>query len=181
MRRAATLFASAVLSVGVATWAGCNTDKSLSTEDREVASLREVTAAFQDFNAAKTAGWSSEITPCMTDPAGGMGFHYGNTNLIDSTLRVEDPELLLYEPDATGAKHLVAVEYIVPYTAHARSAAPPVLFGQPLKQVDAFQLWGLHVWVWKDNPSGLFADWNPTVSCGSAANVTTMTMRPPLK
>jgi hypothetical protein len=23
----------------------------------------------------------------------------------------------------------------------------------------------LHVWAWKSNPRGTFADWNPTVSC----------------
>ena len=23
----------------------------------------------------------------------------------------------------------------------------------------------LHVWAWKDNPDGMFVDWNPRVSC----------------
>ena len=23
----------------------------------------------------------------------------------------------------------------------------------------------LHVWLWKHNPSGLFAEWNPSVTC----------------
>ena len=23
----------------------------------------------------------------------------------------------------------------------------------------------LHVWAWRDNPSGVFVDWNPRVSC----------------
>jgi hypothetical protein len=23
----------------------------------------------------------------------------------------------------------------------------------------------LHVWLWKKNPSGMFARWNPTVTC----------------
>lgn len=26
-------------------------------------------------------------------------------------------------------------------------------------------IYELHVWVWRENPSGPFADWNPTVSC----------------
>ena len=25
----------------------------------------------------------------------------------------------------------------------------------------------LHVWAWKNNPSGTFADWNPNVSCAA--------------
>jgi hypothetical protein len=68
----------------------------------------------------------------------------------------------------------VAVEYIIPYTFVPRSAEPPVLFGQKFAQVDAFQLWGLHAWVWKENPSGIFASWNPTVTCAHATQVMVM-------
>jgi hypothetical protein len=50
-----------------------------------------------------------------------------------------------------------------------------VLFGHAFKQNDAFQLWGLHVWLWKDNPNGIFADWNPVVTCNHATAVSTMT------
>jgi hypothetical protein len=134
---------------------------------RDLATLRRVTAPFHEFATAHDAGWATQITPCMTDPggAGGMGFHYGNTDYIDGTAQVERPQLLLYEPEQNGKLRLVAVEYIIPYTFHARSAEAPVLFGQKFKQVDAFQLWGLHAWVWKENASGIFADWNPAVNC----------------
>lgn len=140
---------------------------------RDLARLRRVTAPFQRFAAARAAGWSTQITPCMTDPngAGGMGFHYGNTAFIDGTAQVERPQLLLYEPEENGRLELVGVEYIIPYTFHPRSAAPPVLFGEKFKQVDgAFQLWGLHAWVWEKNRSGVFADWNPKVSCAHATS-----------
>src|SRR5438045_1657904 len=143
----------------------------------ELAALRRVTAAFHNFQSGSDAGWSAQITPCMTDPggAGGMGFHYGNTALIDGTASVEKPQLLLYEPEKNGRLRLVAVEYIIPYTFHARNAAPPVLFGQQFQQVDgAFQLWGLHAWVWKDNPSGIFATWNPNVDCAHATATVSM-------
>jgi hypothetical protein len=142
----------------------------------DLATLRRVTAPFHSFKNAVAAGWSAEITPCMADPdgAGGMGFHYGNTALIDGTVRVDAPQLLLYEPDREGRFRLVAVEYIIPYTARSRSATPPVLFGQEFKQNDTFQLWGLHVWVWKDNPSGLFANWNPRVSCAHTKAISPM-------
>ena len=143
---------------------------------RDLATLARVTAPFHSFKKAVAAGWSAQITPCMTDPAGagGMGFHYGNTALIDGTVRVEEPELLLYEPQRNGRLRLVAVEYIIPYTYHSRGAAAPVLFGQEFKQNDTFQLWGLHVWLWKENPSGLFASWNPRVSCTHTTAVSTM-------
>ena len=143
---------------------------------RDLATLRRVTAPFHNFNRAVAAGWSAKITDCMTDPygAGGMGFHYGNVALIDASVQVDKPELLLYEPDEDGELRLVAVEYIIPYSFHSPASAPPVLFGQRFKQNDMFQLWGLHAWVWKENPSGIFASWNPRVSCRYATAVSAM-------
>jgi hypothetical protein len=144
--------------------------------NKDLATLRSLTAQFHSFDKAKAAGWGTQITPCMVDPggAGGMGFHYGNTNFIDGTARVDEPELLLYEPEGNGRLRLVAVEYIVPYTFVPRSAPPPELFGQKFAQVDVFQLWGLHAWVWQDNPSGIFAPWNPRVNCNNASAVMAM-------
>lgn len=168
MRRAAELLTCFMLL------AGCS-DATSSSQNRDLETLRQVTSPFRSFDAAITAGWSAKITSCMSDPTlGGMGFHYGNTTLIDGTVHVDKPQLLLYEPQADGSEQLVAVEYIVPYTAHARSDAPPVLFGQQFKQNDTFQLWGLHVWAWKTNPSGLYADWNPQVNCSNTTDVATM-------
>lgn len=145
---------------------------------KDLAALRRVTAPYHDFATGKNAGWGTQITGCMTDPggAGGMGFHYGNTDFIDGTAQVERPQLLLYEPESNGKLRLVAVEYIIPYTFHARSDTPPELFGRQFKQVDAFQLWGLHAWVWKENPSGMFADWNPNVNCDDAPAASRMVM-----
>jgi len=31
----------------------------------------------------------------------------------------------------------------------------------------------LHVWAWKDNPNGLYADWNPRVNCLRAEGLST--------
>jgi hypothetical protein len=30
---------------------------------------------------------------------------------------------------------------------------------------DHFDFWALHVWAWRRNPAGLFADWNPNLEC----------------
>jgi hypothetical protein len=143
--------------------------------NKELATLRQVTAPFQQFERATAAGWSAPITPCMSSSDGGMGFHYGNLALINGTVSVDKPELLLYEPEKNGRLRLVAVEYIIPYGFHSRESAPPVLFGQQFKQNDTFHLWGLHAWVWKENPSGMFASWNPTVTCANATDATAMT------
>jgi hypothetical protein len=137
-------------------------------EQQDLAALRRVTAQFHDFETAKQAGWSTQITGCMTDPAaGGMGFHYGNPKLIDGSVRADEPELLLYEPEKNGTLRLVAVEYIVPLTAWT-SRTPPQLFGRDFAVNQAFGIWALHAWVWENNPSGMFKDWNPRVSCDNA-------------
>jgi len=31
----------------------------------------------------------------------------------------------------------------------------------------SIQFYELHVWAWKDNPHGSFADWNPKASCAA--------------
>jgi len=76
-----------------------------------------------------------------------------------------NPSCCSTEPEQNGRLRLVAVEYIIPYTFHSRDDAPPVLFGHEFQQNDEFQLWGLHAWVWKENSSGMFANWNPAVNC----------------
>jgi hypothetical protein len=176
---------------GIALLAGCTervpTDASAQTQARagsevfsaqrqqDIATLKGVTEPFRNFARADSNGYSTAITGCMVDPElGGMGFHYGNVGLIDGTAQVDQPELLLYEPQTGGALRLVAVEYIIPYTFVPRDAQAPVLFGEKFSQNDTFQLWGLHVWVWKHNPSGLFASWNPNVNCSGTSNVSTM-------
>ena len=169
MRHTALLLSNAwclaALSSGVTT----------SQQDRYLATLRAVTAPFQSLDSAMADGWGTKVTSCKSDSsAGGMGFHYGNTTYIDGSVQVDQPELLLYEPQANGTNRLVAVEYIIPYTAHSRDGTPPVLFGQEFKQNDTFQLWGLHVWAWKTNPSGLYADWNPQVTCAHTTDVASM-------
>jgi hypothetical protein len=146
-----------------------------AAREQDLATLRQVTAPFHTFEIAKAAGWSAPITACMSDPTlGGMGFHYGNVGLIDGSVQVDQPELLLYEPMQNGKLRLVAVEYIIPYTFVSRNSPAPELFGEKFLQNDTFQLWGLHAWVWKHNPSGMFASWNPNVTCANTTNVSTM-------
>lgn len=136
--------------------------------EQDLAALREVTAPFHDFAAAKRAGYTVEVTGCMADPAaGGMGFHFGNPQFINGSVNVREPELLLYEPEKNGQMRLVAVEYIVPFDQWT-APDPPRLFGRDFARNETFQVWALHAWVWKHNPSGIFADWNPNVGCANA-------------
>jgi hypothetical protein len=143
---------------------------SVASLPKELDPLRKLTAPFREFEKAKAAGWSTQITPCLTDAAGAgaMGLHYGNTTLIDGSVKVDEPELLLYEPQPSGALRLVAVEYIVPVSAWT-DPNPPRLYGRDFHVIAAFQVWALHVWLWKSNPSGMFQDWNPNVTCAAAS------------
>lgn len=134
--------------------------------NRELAALRRLTAPFHDLATAEAAGWNVQLTGCMDNPPeGGMGYHYANPSYIDGKADVLQPELLMYEPEKNGQMRLVGVEYIVPFSEVPATATPPRLFGRAFHQNAAFQIWGLHAWVWKENPAGMFEDWNPTVSC----------------
>jgi hypothetical protein len=137
----------------------------------QIAQLRRLVAPFHDFDAAVHAGWATQITPCLEAPGlGAMGFHYGNLGYIQDGGVVDllQPELLLYEPEKNGKLRFMGVEYIVPFADHPATAAPPTLLGQAFSQVPEAGVWGLHIWVGRENQSGIFAPWNPKVSCANA-------------
>ena len=145
--------------------------------ERDLATLRETVAPFHKYENAYAVHWTDKITACMSDPAlGGMGFHYVNGGYVDAIVRPDQPELLVYEPQANGKLRFVAVEFMIPYAYRPRDAEAPVLFGRTFTRNDRFQLWGLHVWVGKQNPSGLFASWNPTVNCDNTDDLDVMPM-----
>ena len=137
--------------------------------ERDLAELRQVTEKYKSFDfATHQGGYSHQITDCMTDPQlGGMGFHFGNDALIDGKPEKLAPEVLLFEPQKNGRMKFVAVEYIIPFPLWT-DTVPPQLFGQNFKRNETFGVWALHAWIWKENPSGIFADWNPRVNCDFA-------------
>jgi hypothetical protein len=133
---------------------------------RDIARLRAATAPFRSLDSAVAAGYERTVPKCISYPkVGGMGYHHQNAALLDGKLEVERPEILVYRRTPNGGYELTGVEYEVPYTAAPRDSAPPVIMGQSLKHFDAIKMWYLHVWPWLENPSGMFADWNPQVSC----------------
>ncbi len=128
--------------------------------------LRAALEPFTSLAQARSAGYDVALTDCMSNgDVGAMGVHWANASLIDSLPQALRPEALIYEPGNDGNMSLVGVEFIVPFTAHPKTAAPPVLFGQPFSANDVFGVWALHVWTHRLNPSGVFAAWNPRVHC----------------
>lgn len=137
--------------------------------DRDVAKVRDATARFKTTEAAEAAGYK-RMTDCVEyQPAGAMGYHFQNNTLLDTTLDVDHPEVLVYEKKPDGTFKLNGVEFLVPIPAWT-SAEPPRIMGQALKKADRLGIWYLHVWTWEPSPSGLFADWNPNVKCVADAS-----------
>jgi hypothetical protein len=64
-----------------------------------------------------------------------------------------------------GTYRLNGVEYIVPFSVWPETEEPPTVMGQKLTPVPSLRIWYRQVWVWLENPSGMFADWHPLVKC----------------
>jgi hypothetical protein len=132
------------------------------------AQARVATQPFHDLDAAVAAGYAAQVAQCFTDSVhahGAMGYHHVNRAYMDSIVDVGRPEILLYERKADSSYVLNGVEYILPYRYWPRDSVPPRLMGRELFPEDERQYWYAHMWVWTDNPRGLFADWNPAVAC----------------
>ena len=132
--------------------------------------VREATEAYRDLTAAQAAGYGL-FPGCFDNPAGGMGVHYVNFSSVgDGIVDPLAPEGLVYEPTKDGGFRLVAIEYVV-IAASWTGSQPPEVYGHPLDFVDSPNEFGLppfyelHVWLYKSNPSGLFNEWNPRVTC----------------
>ena len=141
-----------------------------------IADVRAATSRFHDIEVAKAAGYGVfyMCTDNETPGVGAMGQHYVNGDLVgDPTIDPLHPEALMYAPKPGGGWRFVGMEYVVIKAdwdkAHPGTA--PSVLGQPLKLVPAGNRYGLpefyqrHLWLWRNNPSGLFEDWNPSVSC----------------
>jgi hypothetical protein len=134
--------------------------------DRDLERIRRATVAFKSLDAAVAAGYQRNVTQCIAHPTlGGMGYHHTNDALLDDKLDLDHPEILVYGKTSTGEYRLNGVEFYVPFSAHPRTSAPPEIMGHQLTPFDPGKFWYLLVWVWTDNPSGMFADWDPDVKC----------------
>jgi hypothetical protein len=142
---------------------------------KDLARVRQATDRYHDVNVALADGFIR--TPnCVASPSGGMGIHFINpARLMDPAINLVEPEILLYVETSEGMK-LIGVEYFEGIGApdtHVPNPAPPapVLFGRqfdgPMEQHEPGQPphYDLHVWVWQANPKGMFAQFNPNVTC----------------
>lgn len=104
-------------------------------------------------------------------PPGAMGVHFLNPANIGPSLDPTKPQVLIYEPVNDKLK-LVGAEWFVPVQAAGTSR--PEIFGQklagPMDGHDpimpaSLRHYDLHVWLWKNNPRGVFTSTNSAVKC----------------
>jgi hypothetical protein len=143
-----------------------------------VSTARKATAKYHRLAVAERDGYGllkdAEGIACIDNPGvGGMGVHYAKSKLVgDGKVDLRTPDVLVYDPGPNGQMRLVALEYVVFQKAwDAHHSSPPRLYGREFELVEAGNRYGLdpfyelHAWVWKNNPRGMFDDWNPKVSC----------------
>jgi hypothetical protein len=134
--------------------------------------VRKATKRFRDVRVALAAGYEP-AKQCVAGREGGMGIHYANAKLIrDPRIDKRRPEVLVYEPHGER-RRLVAVEY---FRADADGRLDtdgdrPRLFGRgfdgPMEGHEPGMPvhYDLHAWIFKHNPAGVFAQYNPRVHC----------------
>ena len=156
---------AAVLAVAVA-----------AAPSADLQALKAATARYHSFQQAEKDGYTVVGEPCVTAPPGAMGIHAINPTLLaDPAIDPLRPEMLLYVPEANGNLELAGVEYLRLDSDGdlATDDDRPSLFGQPFDGPMEGHTptmpahYDLHVWLWKDNPSGLFAMFNPSLACPS--------------
>ena len=133
-------------------------------ESNLLKSVRRATERFHSTTQAIIAGHEPS-DHCVSVPGlGGMGYHWANPSLVDPVFDPLKPEAVLYATGPGGKMRLIALEYIV-----VNVGQPRPMFGDQPFDVGGAPLpiphWTLHVWLYENNPSGLFAPFNPNISC----------------
>jgi hypothetical protein len=146
----------------------------------DIEKLRQALSKYEDYQAAvrdlylSTVGCvhynGEKMEGHMDYPKGAMGIHFVNLTVTGPEPDPMRPNVLMYEPTKDGLK-LIGAEWLVPVAAAKKR---PSLFGQPFQGPmeghyplihKEFIHYDLHVWVYKDNPLGMFSPTNPDVSC----------------
>ena len=136
--------------------------------------VRDATERFKDPAVAASENYKLAFG-CVSGPDyGAMGLHFVNMNFVtDPALDPRQPEILLYEPQPDGRLRLTGADFLVLASAWdaLHPGEPPQIMGQLLHLFEAPNRFGLppfytlHVWAWKESPTGTFVNWHPKVSC----------------
>lgn len=195
MRRSPSLILLVVVGIAASSCARADASEDPTLEQIRAATerFRDVSVALAEgyvrdpmdlCDTAEMLGRPAEL--------GVMGVHYARPDLLGITgppdPRVRgtgthtdflEPGILIYEPQPDGSLELVAVENLVFIDAWeaAGHTAPPSFLGTsydrmedlPETEMDEAHLFAphydLHVWLYRDNPNGIFAQFNPNATC----------------
>ena len=148
----------------------------------DIQTTRKALEKYQDVTTAIRDGYLSTVVCIdypsagtladMPYPAGGMGVHFINFSTVGPKLDPLKPQVLMYDPVADNKLRLVAAEWFMPLSLSPKER--PALFGHPFYgpmmghyPVMPAQLthYDLHVWLWQNNPAGMFSPTNPAIKC----------------
>ena len=175
MKRIVLVITTALVAIGATALVGqAATTRNDDPVWKAILKAREGTEKYQDVGKALGDGYKP-VSPCVEAPGlGAMGIHYLNEAYVaDPSIRAGKPELLLYFPEANGKLRLVGVEYFRPdadqdlTTTGDRPSLAGIPFDGPMLGHDPDMPihYDLHAWVWKWNPTGVFAQFNPELHC----------------
>jgi hypothetical protein len=142
--------------------------------------VRQITEPYKDVSAAEGAGYALAFG-CVSGPdSGAMGLHYVNMPLVlDGQIDAAHPEIILYEPVENGGVRLVGADNLEFADAWDKThSSSPEIMGQKFQQFEAPNRFGLprfytlHVWAWKENPTGTFVNWHSNISCDAFSGPT---------
>jgi hypothetical protein len=170
MNRRTVIFALTIISLAALT-----VTAALAGGPSDQTRIRSATAPYKSLEVATAAGYAllPGLDHCFNQPGvGAMGYHYIQAASLDLDLDLEAPEAMVYAPGPNEQLKLAAVEYIVPAEPwdKVHPGKLPELMGHSLHLNEVLGVYVLHAWVWKDNPAGMYEDWNPEVSCGLPPN-----------
>jgi len=130
--------------------------------EQEVDQVKAATMQYQDFSKADAEGFI-DVSGYVPQ----MGHHYLNPARVDDKFELEKPEILLYAPDANGNMEFLGVEYSILVDDPTNPGNPPEGFTGDQDEWhfrEEMAQWQLHVWTVKENPDGIFAPHNPTLT-----------------
>jgi hypothetical protein len=144
-----------------------------ANENDLVKVVREATERFRDVAVAEAEGYHLMFGCVSGEDSGAMGLHYVNFPLvIDGELDPAKPEIVIYEPTPSGRLKLVGADFLVFADAwDQKGVGTPQILGQLMHLFESPNRFGLpdfytlHVWAWKENPTGMFVNWHSKISC----------------
>jgi hypothetical protein len=168
-------------------------DLTQASQAQTLNDLNNLTAPLHDVDAALAQHYNLLVAPpategdgCISDPMlGGMGYHYSRfDNLGDDAIDLLNPEFLVYAPkngprqNDVARTRLAAVEYFLPFSPKWPGPNQPGFTKAPslhdfpstsnlpdvsFTATDRFGGWMFHIWLWENNPAGMFENFNGSV------------------